>query len=99
MALQALTGNHGRLGAGVFAKPGHAFPRDTNRLQRPDLAPDGTRTINIVDVSRLLLDDTLDPPIRAVFIYNHNPVATHPDQNRMRRALARGDVFVAGPTW
>ena len=96
MALQALTGNHGRLGAGVFAKPGHAFPRATARLQRPDLVPDGTRTINIVDVSRLLLDDTLEPPIKAVFIYNHNPVATHPDQNRMRRALAREDVFVAG---
>ncbi len=96
MALQALTGNHGRPGAGVFAKPGHAFPRETTRLQRPDLVPEGTRTINIVDVSRLLLDDTLDPPIRAVFIYNHNPLATHPDQNRMRRALARNDVFVAG---
>ena len=96
MALQALTGNHGRLGAGVFAKPGHAFPRATARLQRTDLVPDGTRTINIVDVSRLLLDDTLEPPIKAVFIYNHNPVATHPDQNRMRRALAREDVFVAG---
>ena len=62
----------------------------------PDLVPEGTRTVNIVDVSRLLLDDTLDPPIKAVFIYNHNPVATHPDQNRMRRALAREDVFVAG---
>ena len=96
MALQALTGNHGRLGAGVFAKPGHAFPRDTARLQRPDVVPEGTRTINIVDVSRLLLDETLDPPIKAVFIYNHNPVATHPDQNRMRRALAQEDVFVAG---
>ena len=96
MALQALTGNHGRFGAGVFAKPGHAFPRATARLQRPDLVPDDTRTINIVDVSRLLLDETLDPPIKAVFIYNHNPVATHPDQNRMRRALAREDVFVAG---
>ena len=96
MALQALTGNHGRLGAGVFAKPGHAFPRAADRLQRPDLVPEGTRTINIVDVSRLLLDATLDPPITAVFIYNHNPVATHPDQNRMRRALAREDIFVAG---
>jgi len=96
MALQALTGNHGRLGAGVFAKPGHAFPKATDRLQRPDLVPEGTRTINIVDVSRLLLDETLDPPLRAVFIYNHNPVATHPDQNRMRRALAREDVFAAG---
>ncbi len=96
MALQALTGNHGRLGAGVCAKPGHAFPRATDRLQRPDLVPEGTRTINIVDVSRLLLGETLDPPIRAVFIYNHNPVATHPDQNRMRRALAQEAVFVAG---
>ena len=47
-------------------------------------------------VSHLLLDETLDPPIKAVSIYNHNPVATHPDQNRMRRALAPGDVFVAG---
>jgi len=96
MALQALTGNHGRLGAGVFAKPGHIYPRAADRLQRPDLVPEGTRTINIVDVSRLLLDDALDPPIRALFVYNHNPVATHPDQNRMRRALAREDVFVAG---
>ncbi len=96
MALQALTGNHGRLGAGVFAKPGYAFPKATKRLQRPDLAPDGTRTLNIVDVSRLLLDETLSPPITAVFIYNHNPVATHPDQNRMRRALASKNVFVAG---
>ena len=96
MALQALTGNHGRLGAGVFAKPGHAFPKATSRLQRPDLAPEGTRTINIVDVSRLLLNDDVVPPIRAVFIYNHNPVATHLDQNRMRRALSRPDLFVAG---
>ena len=96
MALQALTGQHGRLGAGVFAKPGNAFPKTTARLQRPDLVPEGTRTINIVDVSEKLLDRSLDPPIRAVMIYNHNPVATHPDQNRMREALAQEDVFVCG---
>jgi anaerobic selenocysteine-containing dehydrogenase len=96
MALQALTGNHGRRGAGVFAKPGNSFPKTTARLQRPDLVPDGTRTINIVDVSRLLLDESLETPIKAVMIYNHNPVATHPDQNRMRQALAQEDLFVAG---
>lgn len=96
MALQALTGNHGKLGAGVFAKPGNSFPKTTARLQRPDLVPEGTRTINIVDVSRLLLDKAMKIPIDAVFIYNHNPVATHPDQNRMREALSREDLFVVG---
>jgi anaerobic selenocysteine-containing dehydrogenase len=96
MALQALTGNHGRLGAGVFAKPGNAFPRNSARLQRPDLVPEGTRTINIVDVSALLLDKAQETPIDAVFIYNHNPVAVHPDQERMIEALSREDLFVAG---
>ena len=33
MALQALTGNHGRVGAGVFAKPCHAFPSPTSPTQ------------------------------------------------------------------
>jgi anaerobic selenocysteine-containing dehydrogenase len=31
-----------------------------------------------------------------VFIYNHNPVATHPDQNRMMRALSRDEIFKVG---
>ena len=44
----------------------------------------------------MLLDETLDPPIKALFIYNHNPLIVHPDQNRMRRALARADLFTVG---
>ena len=96
MALQALTGNHGRLGAGVFAKPGYAFPKTTDKLQRPELIPAGTRTVNILDVPELILDDSQNPPVRAAFIYNHNPVSTHPDQNHMREALSHPDLFVAG---
>lgn len=96
IALQALTGNFGRRGAGVIAKAGAAFPATPARLQRPDLVPPGTRTINIVDAAASILDDTLDPPIRAVLVYNHNPVGTHPDQRRMIEALSREDVFVAG---
>ncbi|MEK9721945.1 MAG: molybdopterin-dependent oxidoreductase [Rhodospirillaceae bacterium] len=96
MALQALTGNHGRLGAGVFAKPGYAFPKTTAKLHRPDLIPEGTRTVNIVDLPELILGDELDPPIRAALIYNHNPVATHPAQNRMIEALVCEDLFLAG---
>ncbi|MCP5155914.1 MAG: molybdopterin-dependent oxidoreductase [Ectothiorhodospiraceae bacterium] len=96
LALHAITGQLGRPGAGIVARPALAVPTTPGRLQRPDLVPPGTRTVNIVDVGRLLLDDTLDPPFKAVFVYNHNPVATHPDQNRMRRALSREDLFVVG---
>ena len=96
MSLQALTGNHGRLGAGVIAKPGLGAPKTTAKLQRPDLAPAGTRTINIVDVAEKLLDPNLDPPIGATLIFNHNPIATHPDQQAMCRALSQPGLFVAG---
>lgn len=96
MALQALTGNHGRRGTGVISKQGLAAPKTTDKLQRPDLVPEGTRTINIVDVPELLLDDTYDPRLAALMIYNHNPVSTHPNQKRMIEALQREDLFIAG---
>jgi anaerobic selenocysteine-containing dehydrogenase len=95
-ALPALAGKLGVAGGGVLAAAGYAFPKTPDRLHRPDLVPPGTRTINILDVSRHILDDALDPPIRGVFIYNHNPVIVHPDQNRMKRALAKEDLFVVG---
>ncbi|AAV96418.1 molybdopterin oxidoreductase family protein [Ruegeria pomeroyi] len=96
MALNALTGQHGRPGAGVIAKPGLAFPRTSAKLQGDHLKQPGTRVVNIVDVAAHLLDETLDPPVQALMIYNHNPVATHPDQSSMIRALSRPDLFIAG---
>ena len=96
MALQCLTGNHGRAGTGVIAKPGLVTPKTTDRLQRPDLIPAHTRTFNIVDVGAKLLDSNMKIPIAAVMIYNHNPVCTHPDQQQMIRALSRDDLFVVG---
>ncbi len=96
MAVSVLLGQLGRPGAGIIAKPGLAFPTTPDKLERPDLVPAGTRTINIVDVGRHLLNDDLDPALRAVFIYNHNPVAVHPDQNRMMQALSRAELFLVG---
>lgn len=96
MALQALTGNHGRPGAGVLAKAGLVTPKTTDRLQRPEFAPENTRTINIVDVGERLLDNKMKIPITATMIYNHNPVCTHPDQQQMIRALSREDLFIVG---
>ncbi|MCH8077091.1 MAG: molybdopterin-dependent oxidoreductase [SAR324 cluster bacterium] len=95
-ALPALAGKFGVRGGGVINGAGNSFPKTPARLTRPDLAPPGTRTLNLIDTGRYLTDDTLDPPIKAVFIYNHNPLIVHPDQNRMRRGLAREDLFTVG---
>src|SRR5438552_2322942 len=95
IALPALLGKLGR-GSGIVLGAGNSFPKTPARLQRPDLVPAGTRTLNILDIGRHLAEDDLDPPLRAVFIYNHNPIVVHPDQNRMRRGLAREDVFTVG---
>ena len=95
-ALPALAGKFGVLGGGLVNGAGYAFPKTPRRLQRPDLVPAGTRTLNIIDVGGHLLDERLDPPIKALFIYNHNAVIVHPDQNRLRRGLLREDLFVVG---
>jgi anaerobic selenocysteine-containing dehydrogenase len=95
IALPALLGKLGNR-SGIILGAGNTFPKTPARLQRPDLAPAGTRTMNLLDVGRHLAADDIDPPLRAVFIYNHNPIVVHPDQNRMRRGLSRDDVFAVG---
>lgn len=94
--LPVLAGKFGALGGGLIMKAGNAFPATIDRLKRTDLIPEGTRIFNIIDVAKHLLDDRLEPPVKALFIYNHNPLAAHPDQNRMRRALSREDLFIVG---
>ncbi len=95
IALPALLG---RLDArsGIVLGAGNAFPKSLARLTRPDLLPPGTRTLNILDAGRHLEADDLDPPLRALFIYNHNPVVVHPDQSRLKRGLLREEVFTIG---
>lgn len=96
LALAALAGTFGVQGGGVVAKAGNAFPKTPARLQRPDFAPKGIRTLNIIDMAAHILDDTLAPPVKGIFIFNHNPVAVHPHQNRMIKALSREGLFTVG---
>ncbi|WP_425044045.1 molybdopterin-dependent oxidoreductase [Primorskyibacter sp. S87] len=96
MALPALSGHQGRRGAGVIAKSGILAPKTQGKLHGDHLKHPETRMFNIVDVPDKLLDPDLDPPVMATMIYNHNPVATHPNQSRLIKALMRDDLFIAG---
>jgi anaerobic selenocysteine-containing dehydrogenase len=95
-ALPALAGKLGVRGGGLINGAGFAFPKTPARLARPDLIAPDTRTLNIIDIGRHLLDPDLRPPLKALFVYNHNPLVVHPDQNRMRRGLEREDLFIVG---
>jgi anaerobic selenocysteine-containing dehydrogenase len=92
-ALPALAGKFGVAGGGVMNGAGFSFPKTGARLQGESLVPPGTRTLNIIDIGRHLVEDDISPPLRGLFVYNHNPLIVHPDQNRLRRGLARPDVF------
>lgn len=98
-SLMAVTGNIGRVGAGI-CDVSRFFPVDRERLARPDLAPNPTtqelRRINVLDIPRYVMEPSDDLPIKALFVYNHNPVAVHPEQERMRSALLSDEVFVVG---
>ncbi len=92
-ALPALAGKFGVVGGGLLQGASAAFPKTPGRLQGEEWRTPGTRTLNIVTMGRDLLDSNLRPPIKGLFIYNHNPVIVHVDQNTMQRALSREDLF------
>jgi anaerobic selenocysteine-containing dehydrogenase len=95
IALPALMGKLGTR-SGIVLGASNAFPKTPARLTRSDLVPPGTRTLNILDVGRHIESDDIDPPLRALFIYNHNPIVVHPDQNRIRKGLLREEIFCVG---
>ena len=59
---------------------------------RDDLRQGPTRTLAATRLAEALLD-VHDPPVAALMIYAANPMATVPDQARVRRGLSRDDLF------
>jgi anaerobic selenocysteine-containing dehydrogenase len=90
LALPAVAGKFGVRGGGYTMSNQSAYGVDGDLLAT--LPEPSTRIINMNRLGRALLDES-DPPIRALFVYNANPVSTIPDQNRVRRGLARDNLF------
>jgi anaerobic selenocysteine-containing dehydrogenase len=81
-------------GGGALLSTSGTFPVDSDALERPDLVRPGTRTLNMSQLGRHLTDPALAPPVKALFVYNSNPAAVAPEQDAVRRGLAREDLFV-----
>jgi anaerobic selenocysteine-containing dehydrogenase len=91
--LPAVTGAWREVGGGVLLSTSGAFPVRTDVLERPDLTPEGTRTLNMSQLGRVLTDPDLEPPVKALFVYNSNPAAVAPEQEKVLEGLRREDLF------
>jgi anaerobic selenocysteine-containing dehydrogenase len=80
----------GGKGRGVLLSSG-AFKGDKARLTYPSLAGHVTRTVNMIHLGHALT--TLEPPVKALVVYNSNPLSVNPDGAMVRRGLARDDLF------
>lgn len=90
LALPAVAGKLGVQGGGFTMSNSRAFRVDSEAAVAAVEAT--TRRINMNRLGRALTELD-DPPISVLFVYNCNPVATMPDQTRVRRGLARPDLF------
>jgi anaerobic selenocysteine-containing dehydrogenase len=90
LALPAVGGKFGVRGGGYTMSNSGAW-----NIQGEDLigVPVGkARLVNMNHLGRALLEYR-DPPVKVLFVYNCNPLATMPDQNRVKQGLEREDLF------
>ncbi|MPY86507.1 MAG: molybdopterin-dependent oxidoreductase [Luteitalea sp.] len=90
LALPAVAGKFGVRGGGFTMSNSRAWPVDGERWAHAPEVP--TRIVNMSQLGRALTDYQ-DPPIKLLFVYNCNPLATMPDQNRVLKGLLRDDLF------
>ena len=91
--LPAIIGAWRYPGGGALLSTSKLYPFNSARLERPDLIPPGTRTINMVQLAEALNGELAPPPVRALYVYNSNPAAVCPDQSRVLEGLRREDLF------
>ena len=91
--LPALVGAWRDPAGGALLSSSGTYPVNDAALERPDLIWNAPRTINMSTIGDALLDAD-DPPVRALFVYNSNPVAVAPESAKVVAGFAsRGSLL------
>jgi anaerobic selenocysteine-containing dehydrogenase len=92
--LPALTGAYAHPAGGALLSSSYSFGVNLAALERRDLLPTPTpRTLNMIKLGRVLTETQLNPPVKALYVYNSNPASIVPNQELVLRGLAREDLF------
>ncbi len=96
-SLPALIGAWRQRAGGLLLTSSGTFPVDRNALQRPDLlAHRRPRTLNMSTIGDDLLrpaSAVFGPAIKALIVYNSNPVAVAPESGKVVQGFLREDLF------
>jgi anaerobic selenocysteine-containing dehydrogenase len=94
LALPAVAGKFGVRGGG-FTKSNSGAWGSLDRAATVAEPEPATRVINMNRLGEALLErpDPSAPPVTVLFSYNCNPLATMPNQEKVRRGLEREDLF------
>jgi len=90
--LPALIGAWRDPAGGALLSSSGTYPVNSAGLERPDLIHGSPRTVNMSAIGDALTR-LEDPPIRAIYVYNSNPVAVAPDSSRVVAGFSRDDLF------
>jgi anaerobic selenocysteine-containing dehydrogenase len=93
VCLPALVGAWRDPGGGALLSTSGTYDFPIDKLTRPDLSPPGTRIVNMTQLAEALAGELTGPPVRALYVYNCNPAAVAPDQQRVVEGLCRDDLF------
>ena len=91
--LPAVIGAWRNPAGGILLSTSGTFAFNLAAVQRPDLIPQRTRTINMTQLAEALHGELPGPPVQALYVYNSNPAAIAPDQQRVLAGLRRDDLF------
>ena len=92
--LPALIGAWRHVGGGALQFPVWEHPYRFDVISRPDLIPEGTPVVNILQLGRVLTGEIeLETPIKSLMVWNTNPVTQSPETNKIVAGLQREDLF------
>ena len=91
--LPALVGAWRDAAGGALLSSSGTYPVNTRALERPDLIWNNPRTINMSAIGDALLYADRIQPIRALYVYNSNPVAVAPDSSQVIAGFSRPGLF------
>src|SRR5690348_9725207 len=89
--LPGVTGHYALQGGGALLLTAASCDLNYNAVRKPS-GPASTRLVNHLRLGEELLN-MKDPPIRALYISANNPAVTCPEAQKVRKGLAREDLF------